>query len=350
MKKPNLKPVLIAVSSVVNDKTRNVREVTDDAYDIEPLINDIQLRGQQDAATFEKIGDKYYPIKGFRRTSAMFAASERGLVYGEHAPSAGKPMDSILAIVYEDLNERERTELLLDHGQRKGLNRVELQNAMERAISAGYGESEIVTLLYGLLTVLYPPSRKIEEGADGQPLTGKALEKARLDYYKGVLQTAKRIYKAPSVLRDAAYKKLRGEQNWPTNSEIIDLMTIHNKEVESNPLLSRENPGPKFTEKWTVLVKSKTENGGTTRPKSNSMRNRTQVEESMGILECPLSKAFQMIQLGDIPVDRLPVLDRFCNKLWKGELLTDEEHAEVVSWFPKPAEVPPAKTPEAPKA
>lgn len=327
-KKPKL--IKVAISDIVNDMTRNVREQSDAAYDLEPLIADLQMRGQQDAATLEIVNGKKYPLKGFRRVGAFTLASQRGLKYSETAPEAGKPMDHILAYVYEDLTERERTELLLDHGQRKGLSKVELQNAFERAFVAGYSEKEIVTLLYTLLVQHYPPDRVIGDGLEGEQLAAK-----RLEYYKGVLQTAKRAANAPTVLREAYYKKLRGEQKWPSNSELVDLLSIHNKEATENPLLSRDKPGPKFTEKFNA-VKTARESSTGNAPKSASMRNRGQVEDSLKIMECPVSKVYLMIQLGDIPVDRLPIIDRMVNHLWESGAFTDDQKQEIASWFGKP--------------
>src|SRR3954466_1691995 len=169
MIKLDKKPVLVKISDVVIDRDRNVRE--SQGYDVAALLDDIALRGQQDPATLEKIGDKFYPIKGFRRATAILQAATSGLVYSDSAPQAGKPIDHILAIVHEGLNERERTELLLDHGQRLGLSKSELANAFFRAFKAGYTEKEIVTLLHTLLQIHYPPSRKIDEDLTGKKLT-----------------------------------------------------------------------------------------------------------------------------------------------------------------------------------
>lgn len=327
-RKPKL--INVPISKVTLDLSRNIREQIDANYDLEPLIADIQLRGQQDAATLEIVGEQMFPVKGFRRSRAFEIAASRGLRYSDSAPQAGKPIDHILAYVYEDLSEQERTELLLDHGQRRGLNKVELHNAFERAFVAGYGDKEIITLLYSLLENHYPPSRKIGEGMEGEKLAA-----ARLDYYKGVLQTAKRAWQAPTILREAFYKKLRGEQKWPTNSELIDLMSIHTKEIDANPMLSRDNPGPKFLEKFEAVKKAKVESVGNA-PKSASMRNRTQVEDSMKVLECPISKAFQKIQLGDIAVDKMPVLDKMLVAIWNGGTLSEDAKAIIVGWFGTP--------------
>lgn len=338
----DLKPKYYPIGEVVVDWSRNVREMTADAYDVNPLINDMAIRGQQDPVTLELDGGKLYPLKGFRRCEAMKQAATRGLKFETSAPDGGKPMDRILAIVYKDLNPRERTELLLDHGQRKGLNKVELQNAAERAFNATYSDKEIVTLLYGLLDSLYPANRKVDEDKNtGEKLVGDKLAQARFEYYKGVLQTMKRIWKAPSVMRNECFKKLRGEQNWPTNTEIIDLVSIFDKEVELNPMHSKEKPGPKFTEKWDAIVKTKKEadlNG--TRSKSASMRNRQQVEESIKNLNSPISKFFMLVQLGDIGAERLVEMDKILGGVW--DKLTDDERGLIVGWFPKPATEAPA--------
>jgi hypothetical protein len=338
MIKRNIKPVFVAVSEIVNDMTRNVREATADAYDVEPLINDIAMRGQQDAATLEKIGDKYFPIKGFRRSLAIEKANERGMVYGDEAPEAGKPIDKVLAFVYEDLTERERVELLLDHGQRKGLTKPELYNAFKRAFVAGYKEKDVVTLLWSLIISLYPPDKDIYKDLPDKTADPVAYEKAlaqrKLENSKGILQTAKRAYELPVVVEDEYYKRLRGEQAWPTNGELKDLHQIHSKEMTANPLLSRNKPGPKFEEQWEK-VKTARQSGERNKPRvQTTMRNRNQVEGDLKILESIPAKVMTHIQLGNIPVDRLPVLDRYLLVAWNH--LTEEQKAEVIAWLPKP--------------
>ncbi len=344
MIKRNIKPVFIAVAEIVNDMSRNVREATAEAYDVEPLINDIAMRGQQDAATLEKIGDKYYPIKGFRRSLAIQKASERGMTYGEEAPEAGKPIDKVLAFVYEDLTERERVELLLDHGQRKGLSKPELFNAFKRAFVAGYREKDVVTLLWSLIVQLYPPSKDIYKDLPDKSADPVAYEKAlaqrKLENSKGILQTAKRAYECPVVVEDEYFKRLRGEQSWPTNEELKELHNIHSKELEANPMLSRGNPGPKFLEKWEK-VKTARENGDGNKSRvQTTMRNRTQVEGDLKILESIICKVVTHMTLGNIAIDRLPVLDRYMTQVWSGTPLTDEQKAEITGWLPKPKEEP----------
>jgi hypothetical protein len=336
MIKRNIKPVFILVSDIDVDMSRNVREATAEAYDVEPLISDIALRGQQDAATLEKIGDKFYPIKGFRRSLAIKKASERGMVYGDESTEPGKPIDKVLAFVYEDLSERERVELLLDHGQRKGLTKPELQNAFERAFVAGYKEKDTVTLLWSLIIQLYPPSKDIYKDLPDKNADPAAYEKAlaqrKLENSKGILQTAKRAYECPAEVRDAFYKRLRGEQSWPINEELKELHNIHSKEIEANPMYSRGNPGPKFTEKWNKIKKARENATGNARVQT-TMRNRTQIEGDLKILESFPCKVMTHITLGNVPVDKLPVLDRYMVQVWQH--LTEEQKAEVIGWLPK---------------
>lgn len=342
MIKTNIKPQWVDIDDFIDDIDRNVRDsnsaVFEAEYNLEPIINDIKLRGQQVAVVAEKVGDKFQTLQGFRRENAIRRAKRDGLIYDDTAPEAGKPMGKILVVVHENLNSRERATLVNDHGQRENLSRVGLQRSFEQLIKADFKEDEMVTILYGLLVSLVPVTRKIEEGPDGVKLEGKALASAKLAYFKSHVQKAKRVYSAPTVLREAWFEKLRGNQKWPTDAELIDLSDIHNREISVNPLLSQDKPGPKFTEAWNRLVKAKTEAAQLgEKPKATSMRNRAQVEESVKQAESPITKAFHLIQLGTISSDKLPILDSTCERLWNFETMTEDERAEIVSWFPQQA-------------
>lgn len=300
------KVVQVPLKNLVIDRTQNVRE--DEAYKVDALKTDIAFRGQQDAITVEKIGNQYFPIKGFLRSTALLelAAANigRGAITDEHGqlvPGTGEPFEFVNAFVYEGLSDRERMELLLDHGQRRGLNKVELQNAFERAFSAGYVEKDVVTILQGLLAELYPPNKTIENTAE-----------ARLAYYRGVVQTAKHIWRSPTVLHDACVAKLKGLQSWPTNTEMREMSMVHQTEVDTNIEYNKQNPGPKFRERWAAYLKKQADAAasGERRAKSDSMMNRSQVEDCTKSCDSIIVKSIFHVVLRRIAQDKLPVLDK----------------------------------------
>lgn len=316
----------ILINAVTIDRTKNVRE--DDAYEVSALKEDLKLRGQQEPAALEKIGDAYVPIKGFRRATAILELAAEGAINpktvkfdsdGKPVANTGKPFESIEALVYEGLSDRERLELLLDHGQRRGLSKVELQNSFERGFQAMYTEKELATILFSLLEHHYPPNKSIENTAE-----------AKLNYYRGVIQTAKHAYRAPDVLHDKWMLRLKGTQAWPTKAEMVEMSTIHQKESDGKPQFNKKNPGPKFMERWTAYLKKVEEatKEGNVRPKSDSMMNRQQVEEATKACDSLILKTFGLIIQRRIPQDKLAVLDKIMTD--KVESIMSDEVRQLI--------------------
>lgn len=303
------KVVRVPLSKVVIDRTRNVRE--DQAYTVTALKADLALRGQQDPAVVEKIGDEFFPIKGFLRSTALMELMNEKKIdpqtmkfdekTGEPVPNTGKPFESIDAIVYEGLTDRERIELLLDHGQRRGLNRVELQNAFERSFGAGYSEKEIAVILYGLLEQLYIPNKTIGTSAE-----------EKLAYYRGVIQTAKEAWRSPTVLHTAWVEKLKGVHAWPTKAELFEMSKLFQKEAESNVTYNKSNPGPKFMERWNAYLKKQADAAadGEKRSKSDSMMNRSQLEDAGKACDSFCLKIHGKIITRELSQDKLALLDK----------------------------------------
>lgn len=329
MAKQTGKAVRISLSKVINDRSRNVRENDEATYHVDALRDDIALRGQQTPAVLEKNADgTYYPLAGFLRTTALLELAASGAIdpntikrdpaTGEPIPGTGKPFDSIVADVYEDLSDRERVNLLVDHGQRRGLQKQELFYAMERLFFAMYSEKEVAVVLRGLLEIHYPPNKKIENTAE-----------ALLQYYRGVIQTAKRAWAGPALMRNAWVEKLKGHQNWPTKAEMEDGVKIYNAAVKEDKTgkINRDNPGEKFMEFWNRLLKAQeqAEADGPNAPKSVSMLSRGQIEDLQKIANSRILKAAFSMVLNDGKVDRskLPNLSGLVEEFEKN--LTPEQ-------------------------
>jgi hypothetical protein len=140
----------------------------------------------------------------------------------------------------------------------------------------------------------------------------------------------------PTVVEDEYFKRLRGEQAWPTNGELKDLHQIHSKELVENPMLSRNKPGPKFEAQWQKIKDARQSGGGNKIRVQTTMRNRQQVEGDLKIAESVITKITTHFQLGNIPIDRFPIFDRYMLDLWNGVPLTEERKAEMIGWLPKP--------------
>lgn len=327
---------MIDLSKVVVDFERNfARERDSKTYDDAVLRQDLATRGQITVAKLRKIGEIYYPLQGNRRAFNLKKLAEMGIEdprtckkddQGKPVEGTGKPFSQIEAEVYEDLTDREAVELMMDHGNVRGLSRAELQYAFEGLFQAGYVEREIAHLLGNLLIQHYPPSREIkpideDKGADF------------LNFYRGVIQAAKNRWRAPRKLHDLAMEVLRGKQKWPTKAEISDGLKIHEDEVDKDTTgrLDRENTGPKFNEWFDRLVSNHTPKPGEegeSRGKSISSMNRAQIEDLIKVADSPIVKYLLLLVLRDprVKPDGMPVVAKL-TKEWLNAAPKDQQDA-----------------------
>lgn len=140
MKKHGIKKVPALDLKV--DRSVNFRE----DYDVVSMIEDIRHAGCVLEPLHVRLEDKVV-LKGNRRTSAVHA-----LLADPKLPSDLRAaIEKLDVIYYEGLDERELTEIVLDHGSQKPLSRVETVQACWRLQKQMYSEAEIIILLYHLL-------------------------------------------------------------------------------------------------------------------------------------------------------------------------------------------------------
>lgn len=307
----------VSISDIVADRSRNVREQTDDAYAIPNLMADIATIGQRDNVTLELVNGKYYPIRGFRRVEALKQLRDGKVI----DPNTQKPFEFVKADVYEGLTDLERFQLLLDHGQRKGLSKVELLFAMFKSFDAQYSEKETVILLRSLLEDHYRPTRPIKDEND------------LFNYYRGVLQTAKRAYGSPDVVRDAWVKKMRGEQAWPRKAEMEQAYNIFVKEMERDTTnqISRSKPGPEFLAFWNDLLKKQkeAEAEGKEKAKASNMQSRQQIEDMKKQSNSLIVKTIVDFVMRRQSPDKFPAFDKLVTQAEAS--MTDDIKQAIVS-------------------
>lgn len=338
----NTKAALIPLADIVVRRDLNVREQGDDTYIDLNLMEDLLLHGQQDDGALEQLPDgKYHPLKGNRRVTMLNHAASLGRKFEETAPkdSAGKVPTVFRAKVYKDLTEIERLIIMLDHGNRRGLNKAELFFAAEKGFTALATEKQICSMLSGLLEIHYPPRRPIEPTPE-----------AKLAYYRGVIQTMKRAAVAPVILRDAWVENLRGKQGWPTKGDMEQLSDIHTKEVkaDSTGKFNRQNPGPLFKAAWDKMMTQVNEaaaKGDSSRAKSTSMMNRANIESLASAAQSRTMKIIVKIVMRDIAdtASVYPVFDGALSKLEKGEITGAEYDAILDQITAPPAKVDDSK-------
>lgn len=155
MKKHKLTKV--PASELVVDRKVNFRE----DYDVPSMIEDIRHAGAVLEPLHVRKEDNVV-LKGNRRTSAVQA-----LLADPKLPSDLRDaIEKLDVIYYEGLDEKELTEIVLDHGSQKPLSRVECVQACWRLQKQMYSETEIITLLYHTLARFTGNTQKMYEAGN----------------------------------------------------------------------------------------------------------------------------------------------------------------------------------------
>lgn len=295
--------------------------------------------GQQTPARLEKIGERYIALQGNRRLTNLKILQSKGIIdprtvkyendgAGQRVPVAntGKPFSVIEADIYEGpLTQAERLELVLDQGATRTFNKVEVFLSAELAFKSGYTERETLTILGDLFKFHYPPTRKIKEDDGGVDL---------LNYYKGVLQTLKWVWRSPLVVREAFIKRLKGEQRWPQNAMIEKMYKIFSEEQDKDKLakINRNSPGPKFLAAWAAYVAEQQRAAAEgTKPRPMAMMNRQQLEDSMKQLTSRIFKLADKCILRHVAPEVIARLDEFLVGI--EATLTDEQNKALDDMF-----------------
>lgn len=338
--------VEVPLDAVTESVELNIRDPKD-YENLLSLIQDLRHNGQKKEATLEKRGDRIYPLVGNLRRRALGILRKEGAVdpltvkyndKGEPIAGTGKVFSTIRAIVLESLTDVERYKIMADHSQVKSLNKVGVFLSCTRGMDVGLSLQDICIQNYDALNLFSGKDRskvdavrkELEEAekanAPKERLDAlrKAFDGARFDFHKGTLQHWERVNNCPRIVKEAYIRKLRGEQSWPGNKVVIELVDAHRKDVKEPAnmgLVNKDNPGPEFKARWDKEVEAQriaTETGKA--PKATSMMSRDQV--STGILQCNdrLVKAVLMIVLREISNDQLPVLDRAHQDFLKGTI------------------------------
>jgi hypothetical protein len=154
------------IMSLKVDRLVNFR----DDYDVPSMKEEI-LQAGRILEPLHVIDGSNILLKGNRRT---LAAQE---LYSDPSCPADvkEALEKVDVFYYSDLNEKEITEIVLDHGSQKGLTRVEVLKAVWRLQKQMYSERDIIIMLYQQLAHY---TGKTKKAAEAQNLAaGEAREK-----------------------------------------------------------------------------------------------------------------------------------------------------------------------------
>ena len=273
--------------------------------------------GLSEAITVEKMDDGLHTRKGHKRTKALRILQER---YPKGFQPEGSNdifvFDEVQAIVFEGLNNLERFLLTFDQGNREGLSAASVFNVMVKAWDEGMTEKDSVNMARTAIDNTSPLPTDATLKMNTAIAGGSPPDRAYLEARKGWIDGRKRAYHCPLVLREAFFKRLDKQQNWPSDPEVKLAYSHHMMDFEIDKMnVTKSKPGPLFTKYWTDLVASKVNaivEGN--KPKSKSMVGPKDMLAMHQNVESPLTRLFTGIALAEVDRSAIKALDEM-NKI-----------------------------------
>jgi hypothetical protein len=179
---PISKPVkkTVNIMDLVRRSELNVRLLNN--YDIASMKAQIIDAGRiLKAIICELVDGEYVVLSGFRRTWAGQELYADGSISADLKEALGK----VDIIVYSNLTEKERLQLILDHGSEKPICRTETVAAVWRLVAQMYPEKDVIRQLYFALARYTGNERKLRElPSENDP---RAREKALHKWLHGTV-------------------------------------------------------------------------------------------------------------------------------------------------------------------
>lgn len=248
----------------------------------------IHVRGYTDRKTFDL-------LRGDRRTKALkLVEREYPEAFASHFP------EGIPCVMHMDISEEEAIEITNDHGSSLSLsNEFEIYLTAEGYYKMGLSERQslfrIQTLLDHIMPIKGKAGIEVEELKKKLDNASKANREERVKAYeerywvarRGVMQRYTRIYKNPTVIKDAMeFKWLKTmpegyESDLPilSDNDLKQLSKTFVDEVSEGafdeggrPKVTKNNPGEKWNELWKDIIASKAEGAKSDEPRKSKGR------------------------------------------------------------------------------
>lgn len=336
---------VVTVADLDLDRKKNYRD--DNEYDGDTLAQDMRENGQQEPILTVREGKKLRIIRGYRRAFQFQLAAERNLHF-DAGPHANKPMGQAVEVkILPPLDPAVRSDLHMDHSQRRTLSKVGLFRAVEESLDNGKTERAIVVKLADLFNTFWQP-----DVTKVRPVTednGNSL----LEFHRGTIQGIRAVWAAPTLVRDAYYDVMRGVRKWPTLGETKSLSKVYTEEKDKASIgagITRDKPGPIFLAKWKALQEKHAkdiEKGKTTR--AQTMMTNSGVQALASSRESMVLRLDCHVILKTASEETNALLDAFMTKVESG--FTSEQKAQFASILAGAdlPEEPKAETPAAAK-
>jgi len=295
MKRTTLKKWKLADLKV--NRTLNFRK----NYDLPSMIEQITQEGRiLEPVHVEDNGDV---LKGNRRISAA-----QLIVADPKSPQElVETLKNVDVFVYSDLTDRERTEIILDHGAQKTLGYEETVEAIWRLQHEGFSGREIMVLMYQLLAKYTGAPQKAVEAERLEP--GSARDEFLSKWLNGTLNNkilnagrmggrVKRQFILAEIAKDRALTDVeKKEVEFEVNVKRIGkLRTAINADEEAGTWDMIEMTGPKFEEQIAEFKKEDKEP-----PARATSFSKEQMKEMAATMQNPGVKAVFLKCAGMLP-------------------------------------------------
>lgn len=295
MKRTTLKKWKLADLKV--NRTLNFRK----NYDLPSMIEQIAQEGRiLEPCHVEDNGDV---LKGNRRISAA-----QIIVADPKSPQElVDTLKQVDVFVYSELTDRERTELILDHGSQKSLGYEEIVEAIWRLQHEGFSGREIMVLMYQLLAKYTGKPQKAVEAERLEP--GTARDEFLGDWLNGTLNNKilnagrmggriKRQFILAEIAKDRALTDAeKKEVEFEINIKRIGkLRTAINADEEAGTWDMIEMTGPKFEAQIAEFKKEDKEP-----PARGASFSKEQMKETAATMQNPGVKAIFLKCAGLLP-------------------------------------------------
>lgn len=315
----------VKITDVKANLAKNVRFATDfevagqkiDTYDLPDMIDQIIVK--RGIVTPLVLNKELEDLQGFRRTLAGQAIArdpERYIPDPAVRKEVLEALDRVDAIVYTNLTPDEETDLINDHGDRKGIGRTELVNAVWKMYNQGYNGPRISNQMYYALAEYTGNVKKLNDLAGmSQPERQKRIKTWFHGTVDNYLIAAHNM--GPRIRDALLLTEMRTDGLIKKDSEIKPLFVVKRDRIVE---LSKARSQDEKDGKWDDIKKTgpafellidKFKNEDVT-GKSESTDNRLTKTELSDRATSALSSAFRAVYniAGGKPVAEAPELDK----------------------------------------
>lgn len=293
----------VAISALISDDSVNVR--LSDNYDLESIIPQLLAKGKIINPLIVEPAEedgKFLILQGNRR----FRGAKALLADPNLPDEIKKHFEKVDVIIYDGLDDKERTALVIDHGEWRTLNREETVLAVWRLDKQFFSEKSIGEALYSLLARYTGNEKKL----NAIPKDAEARAKYLRDWFRGTLgsyilaaarmgEYVRQQFVLTARAEDGRLKEGEKVEMRCDRTRVVELSKAKN--ADADPAMggkgwTAEAGGEKFN---ALIEKFKAEDAGTADKDKSSRPSAKEIKERMDVYRSPAIKNALACSLGD---------------------------------------------------